>query len=176
MSSGDSGFYGLATLVFELLADAPEPAWRQVEVEVVPGVSALQAAAARAGAPLGHDFCAVSLSDLLTPWPTIERRLVAAAEADFALALFNPASERRQQPLARALAILRARRPADTPVVVARNLGRAGERVDLTTLAALDEGAVDMLTLLLVGSSATRRVGGFAYTPRGYAARREDSA
>ncbi len=174
VSSGDAGVYGMASLLFELLDGAEhEPGWRGIELAVEPGVSALQAAAARAGAPLGHDFCAVSLSDLLTPWPVIERRLRAAAEGDFVVALYNPASRDRRARLEEALAILAARRPPDCPVVVARNLGRAGERVSLATLGKLDTGAVDMLTLLVVGSSQTRRMerGGrsWLYTPRGYA-------
>ena len=173
VSSGDAGVYGMASLLFELLdgTDAA-PSWRGIELAVEPGISALQAAAARAGAPIGHDFCAISLSDLLTPWPRIERRLRAAADGDFVVALYNPASRRRRSRLAEARAILAARRPHDCPVVVARNLGREGERVSLTTLERLDSDAVDMLTVLVVGSSQTRRVehGGRAwlYTPRGY--------
>ena len=179
VSSGDAGVYGMATLLFELLdrADGGDGTrgWRGIELAVEPGISALQAAAARAGAPLGHDFCAISLSDLLTPWPGIERRLRAAAEADFVVALYNPASRQRRCRLSEARAILAACRPPDCPVVVARNLGREGEHVHVTTLDDLDEDAVDMLTVVVVGSSRTRRVeqGGRAwlYTPRGYAAR-----
>jgi cobalt-precorrin 5A hydrolase / precorrin-3B C17-methyltransferase len=168
VSSGDAGIYGLASLVFELMEREAVPAWQRVALEVVPGVSALQAAAARLGAPLGHDFCAVSLSDLLTPWAAIERRLEAAVAGDFVIALFNPRSERRQTQLTRAREIfLRLRDPA-TPVALARNLGRAGESVTLTTLAELDECMVDMLTLVLVGNSQTRRVGTRLLTPRGY--------
>ena len=173
VSSGDAGVYGMASLLFELLdgADA-EPRWRGIELAVEPGISALQAAAARAGAPIGHDFCAISLSDLLTPWPAIARRLRAAAEADFVTALYNPASQKRRSRLVEARNILAAHRPLDCPVVVARNLGREGERVTVTTLAGLDPDAVDMLTVVVVGSSQTRRVerGGRAwlYTPRGY--------
>ena len=174
VSSGDAGVYGMASLLFELLdgADA-EPRWRGIALAVEPGISALQAAAARAGAPIGHDFCAISLSDLLTPWPAIARRLRAAAEADFVTALYNPASQKRRSRLVEARNILAANRPLDCPVVVARNLGREGERVTVTTLAGLDPDAVDMLTVIVVGSSQTRRVerGGRAwlYTPRGYA-------
>ncbi|HUC68068.1 MAG TPA: precorrin-3B C(17)-methyltransferase [Stellaceae bacterium] len=175
VSSGDAGIYGLAALVFELLDRGDYPEWRRIDIAVVPGVSALQAAAARLGAPLGHDFCAVSLSDLLTPWPVIERRLHAAAEGDFVLALYNPRSERRQGQLAAARDILLRHRPAETPVALARNLGRAGESIRITTLAALDPGEADMLTLVLIGSSATRLIPGTPprlYTPRGYAAKR----
>ncbi|HZT51777.1 MAG TPA: precorrin-3B C(17)-methyltransferase [Stellaceae bacterium] len=171
VSSGDAGIYGLASLVFELADRAEDEAWRRVAVTVVPGVSALQAAAARLGAPLGHDFCAVSLSDLLTPWPVIERRLEAAAAGDFVVALYNPRSARRQTQLARAAAILLRARKADTPAAVAHNLGRAGESVTITTLAALDEAPVDMRSLVIVGNSATRVMAGRPprlYTPRGY--------
>ncbi len=174
VSSGDSGIYGLATLALELLDGSDRPDWRRVALRVCPGVSALQAAAARAGAPLGHDFCAISLSDLLTPWDVIERRLDAAARADFVIALYNPASQRRTAQLRRALAIIAAARAAATPVVIARNLGRDGERVAIVTLAEAADAAIDMLTILVVGSSATRRVAGRAavYTPRGYGAGR----
>jgi cobalt-precorrin 5A hydrolase/precorrin-3B C17-methyltransferase len=175
VSSGDAGIYGLAALAFELLEAGDDPRWQRVALRVCPGLSALQAAAARAGAPLGHDFCAISLSDLLTPWPEIERRLQAAADGDFVIALYNPASMRRRDQLRRAIEILRAQRPASTPVVVARNLGRSGEAIEVTTLAAFDAAAVDMLTLLLIGSSRTRAfdAGGarWVYTPRGYAAK-----
>jgi len=172
ISSGDPGIYAMAALVFELL-ERGDPAWQRVAIAVSPGVSALQAAAARAGAPLGHDFCAISLSDLLTPWGEIERRLEAAAAGDFVTVLYNPASGRRREGLARALEILGAARPPDTPVVHARNLGRAGETLAIVPLAGFDPGGVDMLSLLIVGSSRTRTFAtpdgrAFAYTPRGY--------
>jgi cobalt-precorrin 5A hydrolase/precorrin-3B C17-methyltransferase len=170
--SGDPGVYAMASLVFELQDRATEPGWRRVSVEVVPGVSAMNTAAARVGAPLGHDFCAVSLSDLLTPWAMIERRLVAAAEGDFVVALYNPVSARRREGLAKARAILLDHRPAATPVVLGRNLGRAGETVRVTTLGALAVDDVDMLTVVIVGARATRAfaAGGTTrvYTPRGY--------
>ena len=174
VSSGDAGVYGMASLLFELLdGEACNQSWRGIELAVEPGISALQAAAARAGAPIGHDFCAISLSDLLTPWPVIARRLRAAAEADFVVALYNPASRQRRSRLAEARNILATHRRLDCPVVVARNLGREGERVDVTTLAGFDAKAVDMLTVIVVGNSQTRRLerGGRAwlYTPRGYA-------
>jgi cobalt-precorrin 5A hydrolase / precorrin-3B C17-methyltransferase len=171
VSSGDAGIYGLATLVCELLDRENRADWRRVALSVVPGVSAMQAAAAKLGAPLGHDFCAISLSDLLTPWEAIERRLKAAAEGDFVVALYNPRSARRSDQLARARSILLRSRAPDTPVALARNLARAGETIAITTLGALDPGAADMLTLVLVGSSATRRIGerNLLYTPRGYA-------
>ncbi len=175
VSSGDAGVYGMASLLFELLDGADsDPRWRGIALAVEPGISALQAAAARAGAPIGHDFCAISLSDLLTPWPAIARRLRAAAEADFVVALYNPASARRRTQLTQARTILAAHRPADCPVVLARNLGREGEAVSVTTLGELDTNAVDMLTVIVVGSSQTRHIerGGRAwlYTPRGYGA------
>jgi cobalt-precorrin 5A hydrolase/precorrin-3B C17-methyltransferase len=172
ISSGDAGIYGLATLVFELLDRDPSPGWRGIALSVAPGVSALQAAAARLGAPLGHDFCAISLSDLLTPWPVIERRLSAAADGDFVVALYNPRSARRTTQLEQAREILMRRRRPDTPVALARNLGRRDESVAITTLADLAPDAVDMLTLVLIGSSTTRLLPGTPprlYTPRGYA-------
>jgi len=171
VSSGDAGIYGLASLVFELIDREDRPAWRRVALSAIPGVSALQAAAARAGAPLGHDFCAISLSDLLTPWSTIERRLTAAAVGDFVVALYNPRSARRATQLVAARDILLAHRVAGTPVAVARNLGRADERLILTTLGELDPDTIDMLTLVLVGNSETRLIPGREpriYTPRGY--------
>src|SRR5690606_16994039 len=145
------------------------------------GVSALQAAAARAGGPLGHDFCTISLSDLLTPWTVIERRVRAAAEGDFVIAFYNPVSRRRTRQLADAVDILRHHRPADTPVVLARNLGRPGETVTVVDLAELAPEVVDMLTVVLVGSSETRRVvrsggGAWVYTPRGYAGKARKSS
>jgi len=174
VSSGDAGIYALATLVFELLDREDRADWRRVALSVVPGISAMQAAAAKLGAPLGHDFCAVSLSDLLTPWQIIERRLKAAADGDFVIALYNPRSARRSDHLARAREILLASRSPETPVALARNLDREGENLAVTTLGMLDPDQVDMLTLVLIGSSATRRVGDRAllYTPRGYAQKR----
>ena len=170
--SGDPGIYAMASLVMEVLDGSPDPTARRIAVRVVPGVSALQAAAARAGAPIGHDFCAVSLSDLLTPREIIEDRLAAAARADFVIGLYNPVSAARRETFERALRILREHRAAKTPVVVARNLGRAGERVDIVPLGDIDPERIDMLTVLIVGSSATRTFahGGDrrTYTPRGY--------
>jgi cobalt-precorrin 5A hydrolase/precorrin-3B C17-methyltransferase len=175
IGSGDAGVYGLAALVFELLDREQRADWRRIAVTVAPGLSALLAAAARAGAPLGHDFCAISLSDLLTPWPEIERRLQAAAAGDFVVALYNPVSERRRVQLARARDILLGERAADTPVVLARNLGREGETTRIIRLADLTPDALDMLTLVLIGSSQTRLIEQgqmrWVYTPRGYAAK-----
>ena len=177
ISSGDAGIYAMAALVFEVLEqrDLPDAA-RRIEIVVAPGISAMQAAAARAGAPLGHDFCAISLSDLLTPWEAIEARIRAAAEADFVIAFYNPVSERRRTQLGKAREILLRHRPPDTPVVLAKNLGRDGETLTTVTLAELQVDQVDMLTLVLVGSSATRMVSAagraWAYTPRGYEKKR----
>ncbi|MCA3262307.1 MAG: precorrin-3B C(17)-methyltransferase [Telmatospirillum sp.] len=172
--SGDAGIYALATLAFERL-EAGSPERRRIAVRVCPGISALQAAAARLGAPLGHDFCAISLSDLLTPSATIEQRLRAAAAGDFVVALYNPASERRRSLLPLAREIFMAARGADCLVACARNLGRGGERVAIARLGDAWVESVDMLTLVLIGSTATRA---FAmgeqqrlYTPRGYAAK-----
>jgi cobalt-precorrin 5A hydrolase/precorrin-3B C17-methyltransferase len=175
VSSGDAGIYGLATLVCELVDREDRADWRRVALDFVPGISAMQAAAAKLGAPLGHDFCAISLSDLLTPWPAIERRLEAAAAGDFVIALYNPRSARRSDHLARARAIMLAARADNTPVALARNLGRHEESIRVTTLGALDPADVDMLTLVLIGSSATRRLDDrpMIYTPRGYAAKRK---
>ncbi len=173
IGSGDAGIYGMAALVLELLEGSQDAAWQRVALTVSPGVSALQAAAARAGAPLGHDFCAISLSDLLTPWEAIERRLQAAAAGDFVTVLYNPASRRRRQGLKHALEILGQARDPATPLIHARNLGRAGEGIEVAQLGAFEPGGVDMLSLIIVGARATRwlrrRHGGpLVYTPRGY--------
>ncbi|WP_020178699.1 precorrin-3B C(17)-methyltransferase [Methylopila sp. M107] len=172
VSSGDSGVFGMAAAVME--AVAAEPArWPSVSIEVTPGISAMQAAASRLGAPLGHDFAVISLSDLLKPWETISARLEGAAGADFALALYNPASLRRRQQLVDALEIVRRHRAPATPVALARNIGRPGESLSVTTLGELDPAVVDMRTLILIGSSKTRvfaRADGrsWMYTPRVY--------
>ncbi len=173
VSSGDPGIYAMASLAFELIDREDRPDWRRTEIVAAPGVSAMQLAAARVGAPLGHDFCAISLSDLLTPWDTIDHRLRAAAEGDFVVALYNPASQRRREQLRRAREILLAHRPADTPVILARDLGREGETVQVTDLRSLSVDMVDMLTIVIVGARSTRRFDDTAgaarvYTPRGY--------
>jgi len=174
--SGDAGIYAMGALVFELLDRGPHgvsDAARRVEVVCSPGVSALQGAAARAGAPLGHDFCAISLSDLLTPRADILRRLQAAAEGDFVVAFYNPVSQRRRTLLAEARDILLRHRPADTPVMLASSLGRPEEQVRYRRLADLQVDEVDMLTVVLVGSSQSRLAqlgeGPRMFTPRGYA-------
>jgi cobalt-precorrin 5A hydrolase/precorrin-3B C17-methyltransferase len=179
--SGDAGIYAMATLVFELIEREDNPDWARLEISGLPGVSAMQTAAARIGAPLGHDFCAISLSDLLTPWEVIEQRLRSAAAGDFVVAFYNPVSRRRRTQLAAAKDILLRHRPAETPVVLARNLGREGESVTVVTLRGLKVEDVDMLTLVIVGSSATRAVarpdgGVWVYTPRGYAKKMNQGA
>jgi cobalt-precorrin 5A hydrolase/precorrin-3B C17-methyltransferase len=181
ISSGDAGIYAMATLVFECLeAGGLSDGARRAEILVSPGISAMQAAAARAGAPLGHDFCAISLSDLLTPWEAIERRIYAAAEADFVIAFYNPVSLRRRTQLAQARDILLKHRPADSVVILARNLGREGESVTTIRLGDLHVDMVDMLTLVLVGASTTRQVVAagktWTYTPRGYDKKRHADA
>ncbi len=166
ISSGDSGIYGMAGLALELWLQLPgldRPAFT-----VHPGLSALQLAAARAGAPLMHDFCTISLSDRLTPWDVIERRLKGAASGDFVVALYNPRSLGRPWQLGRAIELLGEGRPASTPVLLARQLGRAEEALSLHTLGTLPEDRVDMLTLVLVGNSSTRVQDGRMVTPRGY--------
>lgn len=179
--SGDAGIYAMATLVFELMDKGGlSEAARRIGIEVSPGISALQAAAARAGAPLGHDFCAISLSDLLTPWDVIRTRVRAAAKADFVIAFYNPVSRKRRTQLAYARDLLLEYRPADTPVVLAANLGREGEKVRIVPLCELDIDDVDMMTVVIAGSSQSRVVGTgdgkrWAYTPRGYSGK-ADSA
>ncbi|MEX1179811.1 MAG: precorrin-3B C(17)-methyltransferase [Cucumibacter sp.] len=176
VSSGDPGIYAMASLVFEEI----EKTSARTAVTVIPGISALQSAAAKAGALLGHDFAAVSLSDLLTPRETILTRLEAAAAGDFVVALYNPRSGRRTGFIEQAKAIFLRHRPPATPVVVASNLGRNGESVRITTLTEFDPASVDMLTIVLIGSSQSRaftRGSGatLAYTPRGYASKGEGS-
>lgn len=177
--SGDPGIYAMATLVFELLADGGlSDGAQRIAIEVSPGISALQAAAARAGAPLGHDFCTISLSDLLTPWEDIQRRVKAAAEGDFVIAFYNPVSKRRRTQLAYARDRLLEHRPADTPVILATNLGRAEEKIKVVPLHDLKVDDVDMLTVVVVGSSNTTTVKSgdgkqWVYTPRGYSAKKD---
>lgn len=163
--SGDPGVYAMASLVCELA-----PAHGDPPVTIVPGVTASLAAAAALGAPLGHDHASISLSDLLTPWAHIERRLQAVAAADLVLSLYNPRSQRRASHLERALSILREARPPATPVAVVTEVGRPGQRITRSTLEHADPTAVDMLSLVVVGSSATCWIGGRMVTPRGYAA------
>lgn len=165
--SGDAGIYAMASLVFERCVDfaSLDP---DLDISVIPGVTAALAAAATLGAPLGHDHVAISLSDLLTPWEVIERRLIAAAEADLLVSLYNPRSAGRSWQLDKARHLLLAHRRPDTPVGVVHDAGRAGQRVDVTTLATLDCDSVGMTSCVIVGSTKTRLVGGRLVTPRGY--------
>jgi precorrin-3B C17-methyltransferase len=176
VSGGDPGIFAMAAAVFEAIENG-DPAWRELEITVSPGVSAMQAAAARLGAPLGHDFCAISLSDNLKPWGIIERRLAAAAEADFVIALYNPISRARPHQLHNAFALLRERKTGATPIAFARAVGRPDERIVLTDLASADPDIADMSTLVLIGSSETRLIARgddrpWLYTPRSYGAGR----
>jgi cobalt-precorrin 5A hydrolase/precorrin-3B C17-methyltransferase len=167
ISSGDCGVYAMAGLVLETLQsqgwDGQNPS-----VEGVPGISALQSAAARVGAPLMHDFCAISLSDLLTPWPVIEKRLNAAAVADFVVALYNPKSQQRTEQIAIAQQIFAQHRPDQTPVALVRAAYRPDERIILTTVAAMLDHPIDMLTTVLIGNCSTQLYAGKLITPRGY--------
>jgi precorrin-2 C20-methyltransferase/precorrin-3B C17-methyltransferase len=164
VSGGDAGVFGMASAVFEA---AEDPAFSGVDIRVVPGVSAVQAAAARAGAPIGADFAVLSLSDRLKPWPVVERRITAVAQADLVLAVYNPRSRTRTTQLGELRRILLAHRRADTVVIVARDIGRAGESLTVTTLADLDPESVDMRCLLIVGAASTRvTAAGRAWTPR----------
>jgi precorrin-3B C17-methyltransferase len=170
VSGGDPGVFAMAAAVFEAIEDG-EPRWRDIDVAVSPGISAMQAAAARTGAPLGHDFCAISLSDNRKPWSVVEKRLAAAANADFVIALYNPASAARPGRIHDAFALLRGLKSASTPVVFARAVGREDEYILIETLATADPSSAGMSTLIIVGSSETRivpRGSGtpFVYTPR----------
>lgn len=172
VSSGDPGIFAMAAAIMEAYEASPER-WPGIDIEILPGISAMQTAAARFGAPLGHDFCAISLSDIRKPWATIEKRLTAAADADFVIALYNPASKDRREQIDQAVSLLLERRDRETPVLLGQNLGRDGERTVVTTLGGLDTDIVDMRTIVIVGSSQTRAVEGpsgkvYAYTPRSY--------
>lgn len=163
VSSGDVGVYGMAGILLELAE--PYPA---LEIEVVPGITAACSAAAVLGAPLGHDFAVVSLSDLLTDWALIEKRLRLASEADFALCLYNPSSKKRGDYLRRACDIMLEHKSPGTPCGTARNVGREGEEGRILSLGELRDTAVDMFTTVIVGNSRTRVVNGRLVTPRGY--------
>ena len=165
--SGDAGVYGMAAPLLELAPEFPG-----VEIEIVPGVTAALSGAAALGAPIGHDFCVVSLSDLLTPWEVIEKRLQCAAAGDFALCLYNPSSHKRADYLRRACDILLAAgKDPETVCGWVRNIGREGQTSHLCTLAALRDEQVDMFTTVFVGSSTTREIAGRMVTPRGYRAK-----
>jgi precorrin-3B C17-methyltransferase len=173
VSGGDPGVFAMAAAVFEAIE--ADPQWLKLDIAVKPGVTAMQAAAARLGAPLGHDFCAISLSDNLKPWAMIERRLLASADGDFVIALYNPASQARPTRISLAFDLLRDVKAATTPVAFARAVGRADEKLTLTTLGEADPGLADMATLVVIGSSETRfiaRDGASVWmlTPRAYGA------
>jgi len=173
VSSGDPGVFAMAAAVLEALEAAENAAWHQVELQILPGVSAALATAAKAGAPLGHDFCLLSLSDNLKPWAVIEQRLAHAAAADLVMAFYNPISKSRPWQLGRALEILRQHRQPETLVVLGRDIGRPAERLRVLTLEQLTPEQVDMRTLVIIGSSTTRRFakaegGEWVYTPRWY--------
>jgi len=166
VSGGDPGVFAMASAVFEAL-ETGDPAWRALDIRVEPGVTAMLAAAAEVGAPLGGDFCAVSLSDNLKSWGTIERRLKAAAEADFVIALYNPASKARPHQLGQAFGLLRGLKAGATPVLFVRAAGSTDAKVVTATLATADASVADMRTLVIIGASTTRQVGRWIYTPRG---------
>ncbi|MCL6610673.1 MAG: precorrin-3B C(17)-methyltransferase [Peptococcaceae bacterium] len=166
VSSGDPGVYGMAGLILEMLDR--EGLWGRVEVEVIPGITSATAAAAKIGAPLMHDFAVISLSDLLTPWEVIEKRLEAAGAGDFVLVIYNPASHRRAGQIRRAVEILKKYRPGNTPVGIVRNADREDEEIIITDLDHVLDFKIDMLCTVIVGSSGTRKLGGFLVTPRGY--------
>ena len=169
ISSGDAGVYGMAGPTYEVLFQAGWTPDDPVQVEIVPGASALNACAARVGAPLTHDFCAISLSDLLTPWPVIARRLDAVAYADFVVALYNPKSGRRTRQIVEAQRLFLRHRRADTPVAVVKSAYRRRERIEFTTLDHMSECDIGMLTTVLIGNSNTFVRNGLMVTPRGYA-------
>ena len=168
--SGDPAIFAMAALVYELIDREPS----RIAVTVHPGVSAFQMASARAGALIGHDFCCISLSDLLTPWETIIQRVTAAAEGDFVISFYNPRSLKRTDQIVKAFDILRPHRKPETPVVLASNLGRPTEQVRIIRFDQFRPEDVDMLTIVMVGSSQSRAIlrgdgRTYAYTPRGYA-------
>jgi len=164
VSSGDPGIFAMAAAVFEALEGSPE--LRDLPIRVLPGVTAMLAAAARAGAPLGHDFCAINLSDNLKPWTVIEKRLRLAAEADFAIAIYNPRSTSRPDGFARALDILEDAGCADRTTIFARAVTTPKERIEMMPLRDARPEMADMTTLVIVGNSATRRIGRWVYAPR----------
>ncbi|MCX5864677.1 MAG: precorrin-3B C(17)-methyltransferase [Deltaproteobacteria bacterium] len=169
VSGGDPGIYAMAGLVFEMAREQNVC----VEIEVIPGIAALNACAARLGAPLMHDFAAISLSDLLTPWEKIKKRLEAAAAADFVMAIYNPKSKKRAEHIVKAREILLAHRAPETPVGIVTAATRENERIVLTTLGKMLESEIDMQTTIIIGNSMTFAWQGFMVTPRGYAAKYE---
>lgn len=171
VSGGDPGVFAMASALFEAIERGPSM-WRTLDIAVLPGVTAMLAAAARLGAPLGNDFCAINLSDNLKPWSVIERRLTLAAQADFVIALYNPASKARPEQIKQAFELLRAQRSGDTVVVFAQAVGRPDEALHVTTLAEAQPEQADMRTLLLIGASTTRTLSrGPGVTPWVYSPR-----
>jgi precorrin-3B C17-methyltransferase len=168
ISSGDAGVYGMASLVFQVLQEIGWKRGDSPELRIVPGMTALNSTASLVGAPLGHDFCAISLSDLLTPWPVITRRIEAAASADFVIGLYNPASGRRTRQIVEAQEIISRYRPPTTPVALVKSAYRKLQQVELSDLAHFLEFEIGMLTTVLVGSSNTYVFEGHMVTPRGY--------
>ena len=161
--SGDAGVYGMAGLMYEVGENYPD-----VELTIIPGVTAATGGAAVLGAPLIHDFCLISLSDLLTPWEKIEARLLAAAQADFVVCLYNPSSRKRKDHLARACRILREYKRADTVCGIVKNIGRDGEEKKILTLEELEQTEADMFTTVYIGNEQTKNLDGYMVTPRGY--------
>lgn len=164
VSSGDPGVFAMASAVFEAMEDRPD--WQALEVRVAPGITAMLAAAAAAGAPLGHDFCCINLSDNLKPWGVIEMRLRHAARADFAMAFYNPRSASRPEGFAKALEVLRAECGPDRLITFARAVSMPDQRMTTVTLGEAMPEMADMRTVVIVGNSATRRVGPWVYSPR----------
>jgi cobalt-precorrin 5A hydrolase / precorrin-3B C17-methyltransferase len=173
ISSGDPGIYAMATAVFEVIEQDAKPEWQRLDIQIAPGISALQAAASQVGAPIGHDFCTISLSDILKPWSVIEQRILAAAQTDLVIAFYNPISSQRTWQLAKAKELLLQVRSPQTPVILARNLGRSKEAIVITTLNQFQPNDADMRTIILIGSSKTRIIQRpygkvWVYTPRWY--------
>ena len=176
VSGGDPGVFAMAAAVFEAIENG-DPAWRELDIRVEPGITAMLAAAARVGAPLGGDFCAMSLSDNLKPWDIVEKRLRAAVEADFAVALYNPISSARPWQLGAALKIVSEIRSQDTPIILARAVGRPDESIRILPLADVEASMADMSTMVIIGASTTRLIerpgneAPYVYTPRFYGVR-----
>lgn len=168
ISSGDAGVYGMANLVFDVLRDMGWKRGESPDLRIIPGMTALNSCASLVGAPLGHDSCMISLSDLLTPWPVIEQRIEAAASADFVIGLYNPASGRRQRQIVRAQEIIQKYRPGTTPVALVKSAYRFRQDIKLTDLDHMLDYEIGMLTTVLIGSSQTYVYEGYMVTPRGY--------
>jgi precorrin-3B C17-methyltransferase len=168
ISSGDAGVYGMAGLVFEVLREIGWKAGQSPELRLIPGMTALNSCASRVGAPLVHDFCSISLSDLLTPWPVIEKRITAAAAADFVIGLYNPASGRRTRQIVEAQRILLAHRAPETPVALVKSAYRELEHIVMTDIAHFTDYEIGMLTTVIIGNSNTFMFEGYMVTPRGY--------